>query len=85
MTWEYTAQVENFISTVLVDNWKGTDRTARMNTADYRAERDGSILEGPTLRENTPGTPVLPLKDPKVDEHGNAIAGQASPMLRAGA
>ena len=83
MPGEYNASIVTFVSTVVVDNWKGTGRTARMNTADYVAERDGEIVEGPTVRPNTPGRPVLPLKDPRVDDDGNRISDLPSPMLRA--
>ncbi len=32
--------------TVLVDNWKGTGRRARINVADYDPSRDGEIVPG---------------------------------------
>ena len=83
MAGEYNASVASFVSTVLVDNWKGTGKTARMNTSDYLAERDGAILEGPSVRENAAGASDPPNKDPRRDADGNRIAEQASRMLRA--
>lgn len=83
MAFEYTASIENFVSTVVVNNWRGTGRTARMNTADYLPERDGELVEGPTVPPNTPGVADPPLKDPRLDDHGRVIADLASPMHRA--
>lgn len=84
MAGEYSAQVqEPFIPTVVVANWKGTGRQVRMNAADYDPERDGEIIEGPTIRPNTPGQPAQPLKDPHLDADGGRIADLPSPMLKA--
>jgi hypothetical protein len=82
MAQEYSASVDNFVSTVVVDNWKGTGRRVRMNFADYNAAH-GAIIEGPTQPEIAPGVSDPPLKDPKVDDEGRRIADQNSPMLRA--
>lgn len=83
MAGEYNASVASFVSTVVVLNWKGTGRTARMNTSDYLAERDGAIIEPATLRANAAGASDPPNKDPRLDADGNRIAEQASPLLRA--
>ena len=58
----------------------GTGKSVCMNAADYVAERDGEILEGPTIRPNASGSPMLQLKNPKLNADGNRIAKQESPM-----
>jgi hypothetical protein len=82
MAREYSANVTNFVSTVLVSNWKGTGRQARMNTADYDPARDGAIIDGPTQLV-VPGVSDPPLKNPFLDGEGRRIADLHSPMHRA--
>jgi hypothetical protein len=83
MAAEYNGQIENLVPTVVVSNWKGSGRRVRMNAADYWPERDGDILEGPTMPPTTPGVADPPNKDPRLDADGRAIADHPSPMLRA--
>ena len=83
MSGEYNANITEFVSTIVVSNWKGTGRAVRMNTADYRPEVDGDIVRGPTIRENTPGLPPKPDKNPRIDSEGRVIADMASPALKA--
>jgi hypothetical protein len=80
---EYGANITNFVSTVVVSNFKGTGRTARMNSDAYLAERDGEVLEGPTQPPPTLSVMDAPLKNPRLDQNGNPIAEQHSPVLRA--
>ena len=54
------------VSTVVVDNWRGTGKQARMNTSDYDPARDGAVLEGPTVPVEKPGVADPPLFNPKL-------------------
>lgn len=81
MAAEYTARIETFTSTVTVQH----PRLGRvkMNAADYRPERDGPIIEGPTQPPIKPGASDPALKNPRVDGSGHVIADLASPLHRA--
>lgn len=82
MPGEYNAGItEPFVSTVLVD--RPRLGRVKMNTASYDPATCGEILEGPTVRPNTPGHANSPNKDPRVDGDGKRIADRPSPMLRA--
>jgi hypothetical protein len=43
---EYNASIDNFVSTVVVDNWRGTRKTVRMDAPYYDPERGGVIVTG---------------------------------------
>ena len=82
MAAEYTAQIETFVPTLVVSNWKGTGRQVRINADSYDHERDGEIISGPT---QPPSLSVMytPLKNLKINDQGRRIADKASPMHRA--
>jgi len=80
---EYNAGITNFVSTVVVDNWRGSGKTVRMNTVDFYPERDGEIVDGPTQPPLQPGVSDPPLKNPFLDGEGRRIADLHSPLHRA--
>jgi hypothetical protein len=70
-----------FVSTVTVRHPRLG--VVRLNTASYVAAKHGQLLSELTQPPVPVGVTDPPLKDPKVEEHGNTIAEQASPMHRA--
>ena len=66
------------VSIVVVDHQRL--RRVKMNYASYDRETYGEIVSGPMVRENTPGLPPQPLKNPRIVANGNEIVKQGSPM-----
>jgi hypothetical protein len=78
---EYTASIENFISTALVEHPRLG--RVRMNVASYNPDRDGPNIEGPNQPPPTLSVHYAPDKEPKVNEDGKPITDLHSPLLRA--
>jgi hypothetical protein len=73
MAAEYTARIETFVPTILVDHPRLG--RARMNVVDWIDEAtSGRVIDGPTTPPIEPGASDPPLKDPKRNSDGTLIA-----------
>jgi hypothetical protein len=72
MAGEYNANIERFVSTVVVRHPRLG--IVRMDTSDYDPAICGEILESATVPPNTPGHADAPNKDPHFDDQGRRIA-----------